>query len=102
MDHLIPAATDLGLDTCSIGAFDPMVTRTVLGLPDSVEPIAFTPLGYPNDDPRPKKRKPLAELISKRGLEGSNLPAPRYPVLVFHPFIKDCYLFPGYLPGETG
>ncbi|MFC2016360.1 nitroreductase family protein [Chloroflexota bacterium] len=63
MDHLILAATDLGLGTCWIGAFDPAVTRTVLGLPDDVEPIAFTPLGYPDDEPRLKKRKLPAELI---------------------------------------
>ena len=63
MDHLILAATDLGLGTCWIGAFDPDAAREVLGLPDTVEPIAFTPLGYPADEPREKKRKPLSELV---------------------------------------
>ncbi|MDH7486549.1 MAG: nitroreductase family protein [Anaerolineae bacterium] len=63
MDHLILAATELGLGTCWIGAFDPHAAREVLGLPEGVEPIAFTPLGYPADEPRPKKRKPLAELV---------------------------------------
>jgi hypothetical protein len=28
-----------------------------------VEPIVFTPLGYPADRPKPKKRKALAELV---------------------------------------
>jgi len=63
MDHLILAATDLGLGTCWIGAFDPAATREILGLPDDAEPIAFTPLGYPADEPRPKRRKPLEELV---------------------------------------
>jgi nitroreductase len=64
MDHLILAAADLGLGTCWIGAFDPDSAREVLGLPDGVEPIAFTPLGYPADTARPKKRrKPLEELV---------------------------------------
>jgi nitroreductase len=63
MDHLILAATELGLGTCWIGAFDPDAAREVLGLPDTVEPIAFTPLGYPADEPREKKRKPLSELV---------------------------------------
>ena len=63
MDHLILAATSLGLGTCWIGAFDPAAAREVLGLPDDVEPIVFTPLGYPADQPRPKKRKPLSELV---------------------------------------
>ncbi len=46
MEHLILAATDVGLGTCWIAAFDPAAAREVLGLPNSVEPIAFTPLGY--------------------------------------------------------
>ncbi len=63
MDHLILAAANLGLGTCWIAAFDPAAARQVLGLPDGVEPIAFTPLGYPADRPKPKKRKPLSELV---------------------------------------
>ena len=63
MDHLILAATELGLGTCWIAAFDPAAARKVLGLPEGVEPVAFTPLGYPADRPRPKKRKPLSELV---------------------------------------
>jgi nitroreductase len=63
MDHLVLAATDLGLGTCWIAAFDPVAAREALGLPNGVEPIAFTPLGYPADQPRPKKRKALSELV---------------------------------------
>ena len=70
MDHLIMAATDLGLGTCWIGAFDPAAAREVLGLPPEVEPIVFTPLGYPSlTSPNteraaaPKKRKPLEEIV---------------------------------------
>jgi nitroreductase len=63
MDHLILAATDLGLGTCWIAAFDPAAAREVLGLPEDVEPVAFTPLGYPADELRPKERKALSELV---------------------------------------
>jgi nitroreductase len=63
MDHLILAAANLGLGTCWIAAFDPTAARGVLHLPDDVEPIAFTPLGYPADQPRPKERKALSELV---------------------------------------
>jgi nitroreductase len=63
MDHLILTAADLGLGTCWIAAFDPAAAREVLRLPDDVEPVAFTPLGYPADDWRPKKRKALSELV---------------------------------------
>jgi nitroreductase len=46
-----------------VAAFNPAAARQVLGLPDGVEPVAFTPLGYPADQPRPKERKALSELV---------------------------------------
>lgn len=63
MDHLILAATELGLGTCWIGAFNPDAAREVLGLPDNVEPVAFTPLGYPADQSGYKSRKSLDEMV---------------------------------------
>jgi len=63
MDHLILAAADLGLGTCWIGAFNPDAAREMLGLPDNVEPIAFTPLGYPADQLGYKSRNPLSKLV---------------------------------------
>jgi len=63
MDHMVLAATNLGLGTCWIAAFDPQAARQALRLPDGVEPIAFTPLGYPADEPGTKVRKPLSDLV---------------------------------------
>lgn len=63
MDHLILAAASLGLGTCWIAAFDPAAAREVLGLPDEVEPIAFTPLGWPDKPRAATGRKPLEELV---------------------------------------
>ena len=63
MDHLILAAASLGLGTCWVAAFDPTAAREVLGLPDDVEPIAFTPVGYPAKDPAVTSRRPLFDLV---------------------------------------
>lgn len=63
MDHLVLAATALGLGTCWVAAFDTAEARSVLGLPVEAEPIAFTPLGFPADRSRPKERKPLEALV---------------------------------------
>lgn len=63
MDYIILAATALGLGTCWIGAFDPNAVKEAFELEDSIEPIAFTPLGYPNEDYVKRKRKPLDELV---------------------------------------
>ena len=63
MDHLILAATGLGLGTCWVGAFNVEEARKILKLPDDVALIAFTPLGYPNDQPGDIMRKPIDELV---------------------------------------
>jgi len=66
MDHIVLAAAAQGLGTCWIGAFDLQAARQVLGLDDSLEPVAFTPLGYPSESsvrPPVKARKPLEELV---------------------------------------
>jgi nitroreductase len=65
MTHIVLAATEEGLGTCWIAAFDPKAAREVLGLPADVVPSAFTPLGYPADSLPPKKRKPVAELVRR-------------------------------------
>ena len=56
-------AADLGLGTCWIADFDADATRDVLHLPDHVEPVILTPLGYPADEPRVKRRKDLDQLV---------------------------------------
>jgi nitroreductase len=63
MDHLILAATELGLGTCWIGAFNVEEACKALQLQEDIEPIVFTPLGYPNDQPRDANRKPIVELV---------------------------------------
>ena len=63
LDHLTLAATDQGLGTCWVAAFDPVAARDILKLPDGVEPIAFTSLGYATDYAGIKLRRPLTELV---------------------------------------
>ncbi|MDO8715347.1 MAG: nitroreductase family protein [Dehalococcoidales bacterium] len=62
-DHLILAATDLGLGTCWVGQFEREPARKFLSLPKDAEPIVFTPLGYPADQPKEKHRKPITGLV---------------------------------------
>ncbi|HTX61705.1 MAG TPA: nitroreductase family protein [Methanobacterium sp.] len=63
MDHLILAATSLGLGTCWVAAFNLEAAREVLGIPENVLPLIFTPLGYPNDEVGLKTRKDLKDLV---------------------------------------
>jgi len=67
MDHMMLAAAEMGLGTCWIGAFDPAALHEILGLPDGVEVIGMTPLGYPDieQNPRTRSRRPLGETVMK-------------------------------------
>lgn len=63
MDHLILSAAALGLGTCWVGDFNSSAARKFLALPLGIEPLAFTPIGYPADNAGPKKRKSLDKLV---------------------------------------
>ncbi len=59
------AATENGLGTVWVGAFDPLeVSRLINAEPYHV-PVAIIPLGYPEGEPRPRERKTLDELITE-------------------------------------
>jgi len=64
LDHLSLAAVEEGLGTCWIGAFDQAQVKRLLGIPDTADVIELMTLGYPADQPRPKNRKPLEELVA--------------------------------------
>ncbi|MBQ7928867.1 MAG: nitroreductase family protein [Methanobrevibacter sp.] len=63
MDHMILAAQDVGLGTCYIGAFKKQEAHRFLNLDENEEAVLFTPLGYPNAEPRETPRKELEEFV---------------------------------------
>lgn len=63
MDHIILAATDVGLGTCYIAAFKPDKAKRFLNLDENEVPVLFTPLGYGNAEPRDTPRKELDEFV---------------------------------------
>ena len=63
MDHMILAATDVGLGTCYIGAFKKNKAHQFLNLDENEEAVLFTPLGYGNAEPRDTPRKELDEFV---------------------------------------
>ncbi|MFO8060428.1 MAG: nitroreductase family protein [Bacillota bacterium] len=65
VDHITLAAADRGLGTCWIGAFDQEQARTIAGVPDQYKVVTVLPLGYPADEPRPKSRKTLNEIVCR-------------------------------------
>jgi nitroreductase len=69
-DHMALAATELGLGSCWVGAFDPKQVRRVLQIPRSAEPLILLTLGHPDEKGRPKQRKPLDELVRFENWKG--------------------------------
>lgn len=63
IDHMTLAATDNGLGTCWIGAFNPTMVSEVMGLPEGIEPLAMLPIGCPAEEGRPKTRKAFDEVV---------------------------------------
>ncbi len=47
VDQMMMAATEQGLGTCWVCAFDPQVIKEQFGLPAGLRPISMLPLGYP-------------------------------------------------------
>lgn len=61
-EHLCLAAHGLGLGTCWMGWFDEGKIKAALGIPLAIRIIGITPLGYPDQDPRPRPRKELSQI----------------------------------------
>ena len=65
MGNLLLAACALGLGTCWLGVPTLQVERlrALLGLPDEVEVLGVTPLGYPDESPPPRPRLSFEEVV---------------------------------------
>jgi nitroreductase len=65
VDHLTLAARAEGLGTCWIGSFDNEALKKFFRLPEDVDVVALTPLGYPDGEPftGPEGRIPLADFV---------------------------------------
>lgn len=67
-DHIILAATELGLGTLWVCYFDPVIIRKDFHIPDQFEPVNIIGIGYAagqakSPDRHNNTRKPLNELV---------------------------------------
>jgi nitroreductase len=63
LDHLTLAAHAKGLGTCWIGTFDPEKVAEYLGVPKGKVVTVCMTLGYPDEAPEERTRKPTEELF---------------------------------------
>jgi nitroreductase len=63
MQTLCLAAYSLGLGTVIVGMFDHKKAEEILGVPEGIEVVAMTPLGYPATGGSIPKRKEVSEFV---------------------------------------
>jgi nitroreductase len=70
MEHLVLAATSLGLGTCWIGGFDETKVKKILNIPEKIKVVAMTPIGYPSDEGiRNKLARKVIRADTRKALE---------------------------------
>jgi len=67
-DHMMLAATDLGLGTLWVCYFDPEIIKKEFNLPENIVPVNILAVGYASGEPQSadrheKERKPLKETV---------------------------------------
>ena len=61
--NILLAAASHGLGTVVVGAFDHDEAGMILELPEDVEIVTLIPVGYPDHEPGPPKRKLLKDFV---------------------------------------
>jgi nitroreductase len=59
------AATEEGLATVWVGAFEPLEVSYLIDAQPQEVPVAIIPLGYRADSPEPRERRPVEELFKE-------------------------------------
>jgi nitroreductase len=65
VEHMALEAVEQGLGTCWIGAFDEAEVRNILKIPESLSVVCILPVGFPDEAPAARSRKPLAQVFHK-------------------------------------
>ena len=63
VDHMTLAAVAEGLGTCWIGSFDQEACCRLMEVPPTAKIIELMVLGYPADQPGPKSRKAMQDVV---------------------------------------
>ena len=71
MENLMLSAVALGLGTCWLATptWREEDILELLGVPQGYELVALTPIGYPDESPRQRPRKPVEDIVSFNGFD---------------------------------
>lgn len=65
IENLMLLATEEGLGTCWVGAFNEEEVSKILNLPKKERPIVILPVGFPAEIPSPPEREPKEKSIKE-------------------------------------
>ena len=65
VEHIVLRALDFGLGTCWMKLIEEKAIRKLFGWNKNIYPVALLPIGYPLENPKPRKRRSLEEIIIK-------------------------------------
>jgi nitroreductase len=63
MENMVIAAWTLGVGSCWIGACNEEEVKRLLKIPDKWKVVALVALGYPAEQPKPRKKKSFEEMF---------------------------------------
>ena len=63
LENMVIMACSLGVGSCWIGSFDEKKVKELLKIPDKWKVVALVALGYPDEQPKNRKKKPLEDLF---------------------------------------
>lgn len=66
MEHIVLAATDMGLGACWIGGFEEEPIKKILNIPENIRVVALSPLGYPDE------KEGIVSIIAKKVVSSKN------------------------------
>ena len=70
IENMVLTAWELGIGSCWIGAYNEDGLKQLLGIPDNLRVVSLLTLGYPDEQPRPKRRKALQEIVHRERYGG--------------------------------
>lgn len=63
VQNILLSAYSLGLGSCWVGAFNEDQVRKAIAAPSNMRPVALVPVGYPDEEPVARGRRPLSEIM---------------------------------------
>jgi nitroreductase len=64
LQNMVIAAWSMGVGSCWVGDFEEEKVKQLLSIPDRWKVVALVSFGYPAEQPQPRRKKPIEEIVS--------------------------------------